>query len=219
MPADRYLRDLELALPWLGAAALALAAPGSRRAPALGAVVLAVVVPHQLLDYRVWRFLHPALPLLVVLAALGARALVVAIETRAGQRAARAVVAVLAIATSSATLVAWRRGAPWQTTWLFDRGGWDAIERARGLCRAYLELSARPPPAVVLQSVLPAAAAPGHALLGHDAEVVPVLDAGLARYDATRADAWILHASQPTPPAMHEVWSDDVSGVRLLVRR
>jgi GPI mannosyltransferase 3 len=218
MPVDRYWRDLGLALPWIGIAALVLAMVGTRRVPLLGVVVVAVVVPHQLLDYRVWRFVHPALPLLVALAAIGAHDLVAALDGRLrarGLSGARAVALVLAGGVAIATVDAWRQGSPWATTWLFDRGGWAAVERARGIDLALLELSARPAPRRIAQAVLPAAATPGHALLGHDVEVVPLLDTNAAPPDV---DVWIMPTSIRAPPQLRELWVDREHGVVVLAR-
>ncbi len=208
MPVDRYWRDLGLALPWIGVPALVLAIVGARRVPLLGAVVLAVVVPHQLLDYRVWRFLHPALPLVVALAGIGVRDGLAALDARLRARGiagARALGLLVAGAIAIATADAWRRGSPWETTWLFDRGGWAAVERARGIDLALLELGARPAPRRIAQAVLPAAATPGHALLGHDVEVVPLLDVGTAPPDV---DVWIMPRSIRAPPQLRELWVD-----------
>lgn len=218
MPADRYWRDLGLALPGLGIALVGLGIAAVRREGWLALVVLAVVLPHQLVAHREWRFLHPALPLVVVLATLGARIVLEAIAGTARGGRARRIGLAVAIATAAATALAWVRGAPWETTWLFDRGGWPAIVRARGLDRAMLELSARPAPTLVVQGVLPGPGAPGAALLGHDVPVAHVVGTSPDAESLADADAWIVGSEQEVPPELTVVFSDPKSGVQLVVK-
>lgn len=218
MPVGRYWRDLGLALPGLGVALLALGVAAVRREVWLAATILAVVVPHQLIAHREWRFLHPALPLALVLAVLGARIVLVALADGGRAVIARRIAFALVVATAAATVLAWARGAPWETTWLFDRAGWPAVVRARGLDRAMLALSARPAPTLVVQAVLPGPAAPGAALLGHDVPVAHVV--GVAQDPAAleRADAWIVGPELEAPPELELVFEDADSGVRVYVR-
>ncbi|MBC8070511.1 MAG: hypothetical protein IAG13_19420, partial [Deltaproteobacteria bacterium] len=125
----------------------------------------------------------------------------------------------LGLALAAATLLAWVRAAPWETTWLFDRGGWPAIVRARGLDRAMLELSRRPSPTRVVQAVLPAAGAPGLALLGHDVLLVHTIGAPPDPAVLATVDAWIVGPEQEVPPELERVFVDARSGVQLIVRR
>lgn len=212
MPVDRYWRDLGLALPGLGIALLAFAGSAARREPWLVAVIAAIVLPHQLLEHRAWRFLHPALPLVVLAAAIGIDALLRRL------RRPRPIAIAAGLAVSAAIVLAWLRGAPWETTWLFDRGGWSAIERARGLDRAMVALSRRDAPHVVVEAVLPGAGSPGLALLGHDAELLYVLDERPPPATLARVDAWIVGPEQAVPDDLQLVYEDPRSGVRVVVR-
>jgi GPI mannosyltransferase 3 len=218
MPIDRYWRDLGLALPGLGIAVLAFALVAARRHAWLLAVVVAVVLPHQLVAQRQWRFLHPALPLLIVLAALGAAVILSGLAQRGRLGAARWLGLALALAVAAATVLAWVRGAPWETTWLFDRGGWAAVQRARGLDRAMLALSSRSAPSLLVQAVLPGPGAPGAALLGHDVPVAHTVGAPQDAEQLAAADAWIVGPEQETPAELTVVMVDPDSGVQLVVR-
>lgn len=175
MPADRYAHHFLLAFDVLAPALLVLAAIGAVRAPLLGLVVLAVLVPHQLVPYKVWRFLHPAMPAMVVLAAVGSVRVVERVAR--GRRAPTLALAAAGLAlVLAASLRAGAREGVWRTTWLYNEGGSAAVDAARGLSRAYLELGRRERLDAVVQAVLPGAAAPGVSSLGHDVPVVHVLD-------------------------------------------
>jgi GPI mannosyltransferase 3 len=218
MPANRYARDFLEALGWMGPVLVACTMAGLRRTTPLALIMLAVVVPHQALSYRVWRFLHPALPLLVILAGVGLGTLM---ERLSGMRP-RWRAGLLAGVTGLGLLeirAALGREAPWATTWLFAHGGMDIVERSRALNLAYLELSAHRSPRRVAQAVLPAAASPGYALLGHDIPVSPVLDAGLDPLHATEVDVWVVPLPLgPTDPELELVWSDALGVVGILRR-
>src|SRR5690606_14794882 len=71
MPVDQYWDGFTDTGGSLRFGLLLAAVVGLRRSKLVGIVFLAIVVPHQWVEVRVWRFLHPALPLLVVLAAWG----------------------------------------------------------------------------------------------------------------------------------------------------
>ena len=63
MPADRYLQHAGLALGTpLVVLGLGLTLLGGRGAWWVSLPAAAMILSHQLLSYRVWRFIHPALP-------------------------------------------------------------------------------------------------------------------------------------------------------------
>jgi len=218
MPADRYVEHFRLALPWLALLLTVFAVIGARRSPALAIVFLAVVVPHQLVPYRVWRFVYAASVILVPLAAVG---LVLMLSRVAHARARLALAGSAVAALLSATVLAWTGPSIWQTTWLYNQGGPEAVERSRGLNRAYLELSRQPRVPRVAQSVLPQNAAPGHALLGHDVEVVHLLG-GRRPLPSSGAMLWITFlpqghdASFAASQGVQVVWRDPEGPVVIL---
>ncbi len=240
MPADRYWRDLNLAMPLLGPVALVLSigAIGWTRVPSttrdgwsdptipLASLAL-IVLPHQFIALKVWRFLYPAQSLLVIAAALGASSLATfmsaghtemdraATRVTARTRILRGIALTAALAGVGLGHV---RRAPWETTWLYDQAGWPAIERTRVTTQAYLWLSTRPAPTRVIQAVLPAVAVPGHVFLGHDVPVVHAAGRQPAREELVGADTWILEADAGYPDSVREVWRSD-DGTILIVQR
>jgi hypothetical protein len=156
--------------------------------------------------------------LLVPLAAVGA-VLVLSRVAHARPRIALAGSAVAALL--AATALAWVRPSIWKTTWLHNQGGAEAVKRSRGLNRAYLELSRQPRVPRVAQSVLPQNAAPGHALLGHDVEVVHLLG-GRQPLPSSAAMLWITFlprehdASFAASPGVQVVWRDPQGPVVIL---
>lgn len=209
MPATRYVRDAWRALGPLAVALPILAGLATRRAAPIVAVALAVLLPHQLLSYRVWRFIHPGVVVVVPLAGIGLATLV-----RVRPRAKAVVLGLVAAASLAELGWATQRGAPWSTSWLFDRGGMEAVERSRSLNRALLEISGEPKPRAVAQAVLPAGASGAYALLGHDVPLVPALDAPVSPQLAATVDVWIVPTSPP-PPGFERIWNDPVAGVEV----
>jgi hypothetical protein len=213
MPADRYVRDAGAALGLLAVVLPLLGVAAGRRGLAIALVMVAVVLPHQLVAYRVWRFVHPALPLLVLWGAVGVDRL----ASRVSEATRRRGLALAAIALLIEVGWATARQAPWTTTWLYDRGGIEAIERSRGLNRAYLALSGRPAPHAIDQAVLPASASPGYALLGHDVVVFTSRDARPTPTEAAGVDVIIApgdaFAGRSPPPGFAVIWRDDVAGI------
>lgn len=216
MPADRYARDFAEALGVLSWVLPILAVAGLRRAGAVGVLLLAVVLPHQLVPYRVWRFLHPALPLLVILSGVGLSVLAATARSR-GRRLAAALIGSVGLLGIVEVVLASSREAPWSTTWLHAHGGMDVVERSRGLNRAYLYLGNAPAPRRVAQAVLPAAGSPGYALLGHDIPVHTVLDRRLDQDEAAEIDVWIVSLPlRGGPPGFELVWTDPIADVGIL---
>jgi hypothetical protein len=171
MPAGRYLVHFGAALDAAAPLVVLLALIGIVRAPALGVVLLAIVLPHQLVPYKVWRFLHPALVLGLVMGVVGACDLIRFAHARHRRLG---LVAALMIGGwfGAGSVRASMQERIWETTWLYNQGGMDAVHASRGLNRAYLELGRRERIDAVVQAVLPPSAAPGLALLGHDAVIV-----------------------------------------------
>ena len=203
MEVDHYLRHAHAALPYLLPALAGLALIGARHQPALGLAMAAFLIAHQALPYRVFRFLHPGLWLVLVLAAIGAAHAAAALRHGLGDQArppvrTRIALGGVALAGLMATAEAWRDDAIWQTTWLWHHGGHEAVERSRALNRAALAMSAEPPARVLVQAVLPAAAAPGHVLFGHDVQLRHPLGRSMSAAQIRSADAWIL-ASDDLP--------------------
>lgn len=203
MPADRYLAHFALAMP-VGVVLLpALAIFGARTAPLLLLLLLAVVLPHQLVPYKVWRFLHPALWLLLILSGVGVGVAADALAPRLRDVRMRRLAAIMLIVVGAAGAAAAMAGETlWQTTWLWHQGGAEAVERSRALNAAALRISAlSPPPARCLQAVLPREAAPGAALFGHSLEVLHPLGGSRPDGAALRAvDCFVLppDAGQPS---------------------
>lgn len=197
MPADRYWEHFWSSMDLVAPLLLVLAVIGGVRHPGLGIALLSIVIPHQLVPYKVWRFLYPAQTLLFVLAVIGAAEL----ARRAAMRGRSARLAVLTLVGGWALVGSVRAsvdGALWKTTWLFNQGGESAVVLSRGLNRAYLELGRREHVGGVVQTVLPRNAAPGLALLGHDVPTVHPLGSEVDPVALEQADAWILRDEPPT---------------------
>lgn len=209
MPLDRYWVHAGQAWGPLRAGLVLLAVAGARRSWLLAAVLCAIVIPHQLIELRVWRFLHPAQPWLVLLA-VGSVDVHLRRRSSASVRAALGMGFALAVAVS---IVAAQRGV-WSTTWLYNQGGWAAVERSRGLHWAALVVSAGPVPTGLVQTVLPRVAVPGRALLGHDC---PWLDPPQDAAGWSTVSHWIIGPG-PTPAGWDVLARDPATDVAVLVR-
>jgi hypothetical protein len=75
-----------------------LAFIGARKSPVLAWLVLAILVPHSLIGHKEYRFIYPALPLLITLAALGTASVLESMTERFPIQRAQLVVASLGIA-------------------------------------------------------------------------------------------------------------------------
>ncbi len=230
MPADRYWAHFGEAAPGLRWLLLPLALVGARRAPSLGLLAAAVLLPHQLVPYKVWRFVHPGLWLVVTLAAIGAvHAAAVASELakqRTGPsagvaRGARLWAAALTLSALVAVPWSWRDGGVWRTTWLHHQGGDDAVVRSRGINRAYLAAGQTRDLRQLVQAVLPEAAAPGLALLGHPARVLHPVGARAGPGALAGSDAWVIPdgPGRTLLPGAPRVFRDPASGVALVRTR
>ncbi len=217
MPGTRYATDAWRAMGLLAVVVAILSAWGLGRAWPIAVVFLSVVVPHQAIPYKVWRFVHPALPLLVVVAAVGLSSLSERLSARSRRGLWVASLMVVAVELGWAAV----REAPWETTWLYAQGGRPAVERSRALNEAFLQVSAGPAPRRIAQAVLPAAASPGYALLGHDVPVHPVLDSPLDAAIAAEVDVWIvpIRDGAVVPSGFEISWRDPVSQVAILRQR
>jgi GPI mannosyltransferase 3 len=106
---------------------------GARRAPALLGVALAIVLAHSLVAHKEYRFVYPALPLLITLAALGTAELIRRVETPETIRGLCA----LAITMWTAASAFIGHSATFSVPWSRFRGAIDAFEMAAtspGLC-------------------------------------------------------------------------------------
>lgn len=102
-----------------------------RRAPFLGCVALAILIPHTLLQHKEFRFLFPLLPILLTLAGIGLADLVATWNARLSTRRARTSVvagALIFVLVTSASLAS-----------VYPR--W---KKAFGNCRAFEDLSHNP---------------------------------------------------------------------------
>ncbi len=216
MPASRYWDHFWVSMGLAAPLILGLAIVGAWRRRALALVFLAVLVPHQLVPYKVWRFLHPAVVMLLLLAVLGAFAVVAALNER-DRRLGAVAVAFFGVWLVVGSVRSSLRERIWETTWLYNQGGEDAVTMSRGLNRAYLELGRRPHLAGVVQTVLPYNAAPGLALLGHDVPTVHPIGSDVSPTAVGVADHWIVretHEGTPLPESARE-WVDPGSGVAI----
>jgi phosphatidylinositol glycan class B len=112
---------------------IALVAIGARRAPALLGVALAIVVTHSFVAHKEYRFVYPALPLLLTLAALGTVELVRRVRGAAAGQASWALV----IAGWTAISASIAHSAIFSVPWSRFRGALTAYENAAtspGLC-------------------------------------------------------------------------------------
>jgi hypothetical protein len=217
MPADRYWEHAELALPYLRGPLVGLAVLGSWRRPTWGLALLAFWLPHQLLEYRVWRFIHPGLFLLVACAAAGFDTLTRYLEGRgAGPKVRQLMVAAGFLVFTGSALRAGSSESLWRTTWAYEQGGAPAIEKMRGLNRAALWVSSQPDPGVTVNQVVPHAAAPGRALFGHLGPRLHLMSNPGQAGQAQAARMWILPAeaeAQVVSAGFRVVWKDPSDAV------
>lgn len=208
MPPSHYLTNWGQVAPvfaWVSAPFAVLAA---RKNPLLAATLIAVVLPHQLVPYKVWRFLHPALWLWLALVAVGWSHL----------RVRRAVKTALAVCVLVGACASWVSQGVWQTTWLHHQGGAEAVGLSRALNRAYLAVSAGPAPQKVAQAVVPQAAAPGAALLGHSCGALHPLGQRVPPAELRAVDLWILRDDGKALRTWPRVWRDPATDVAVLRR-
>ncbi len=55
---------------------------GGRRSPFLGCIVLAIMIPHTFIPHKEWRYIYPAMPLLITLSGIGVTEAVSALNAR-----------------------------------------------------------------------------------------------------------------------------------------
>ncbi len=112
---------------------IALVAIGARRAPGLLAVVGAILLTHSLVAHKEYRFIYPALPLLLTLAGLGTAELVRGLATPRALPAGTAI----AIALWAAVSLTIGHSAMFSVPWSRFRGAISAFHAAAtapGLC-------------------------------------------------------------------------------------
>jgi hypothetical protein len=176
MPASRYLdhgRVVFGLVPFvvlLGAGAVA-----GRRALWLLIPAAALVLSHQALPYRVWRFIHPALPLLVGVSAMGAVRILIYLDKRSPSYTRFGAILLAGTALLSVGS-SWVEGSLWKTTWLYNQGGMLAVRNSAGLNEALLWCSGRVVDEPgrgrkIVQWALPGAALPGLAFVGADVPI------------------------------------------------
>jgi hypothetical protein len=214
MPAlrywDHFIVTSDVAAPLL----LTLGLIGGLKHRGLALVFLAVIVPHQLVPYKVWRFIYPATVILFVLATLGGARLVAAAHQRDAKRAQLVAVG-LGLWMLLGSVRTSINESIWQTTWLHNQGGDEAVAASRGLNRAYLELGKREQLRGVVQTVLPRNGAPGMALLGHDVPTIHPLGTRVPQAPIEVAEFWIVRevdGQRLADPSL-AVWRDEDSGV------
>lgn len=106
---------------------------GARRAPALLGVALAILITHSFIPHKEYRFIYPALPLLITLAALGTAELVRRVQAPRTGPALWAVA--IAIWTAVSALIG--HSAIFSVPWSRFRGAveaYEAVATTPGLC-------------------------------------------------------------------------------------
>ncbi|MTJ52013.1 mannosyltransferase [Anabaena sp. UHCC 0253] len=81
-PWYEYFIFLLKSWSWFSIPILILAIIGLRRSPILGWLVLVIILSHSLLAHKEYRFIYPALPMLMILAGLGTGELVLSLSRR-----------------------------------------------------------------------------------------------------------------------------------------
>jgi phosphatidylinositol glycan class B len=112
---------------------------GARRLPLLLLVAATIVAAHSLIPHKEYRFIYPALPLIMILAGIGTAELVIAARRLTARPAGWHLPAAVAVAIAfwSATSAAVAIGAPERSLWLSRRGeiaAFDALSRADEVC-------------------------------------------------------------------------------------
>jgi hypothetical protein len=121
-PVHRYL-SLEVTY-WSGAFLLVvgLACAGARRLPVLLLVALTIVVAHTLLAHKEYRFIYPALPLIVTLAGIGSAELAARLW---GYTSSRVLVGLALFWIATSAILA--RGREFYPLWFRDGGSIAAM--------------------------------------------------------------------------------------------
>jgi hypothetical protein len=103
---DAYLRMIAAVWSWALVPLLALAAVGTRRRPGMLVAAVAVFATHSVLAHKEYRFVYPAIVLVVVLAALGTGDLIASVRDRARARWIAGVTMAAAVAAWTGTSMA-----------------------------------------------------------------------------------------------------------------
>ncbi|GEM_PF-6866652 len=196
MPRSRYLEHAILVcgpVPLL--ITCVLVGIAGRRARWLVVAASAFFLFHQLLPYRVWRFIHPGLPLVCGVIGIGYVRLLQWIRPRS-PRLARSSPLLFAAGLALSSAEAWSSGSLWQTTWLYNQGGAKAVSSSRELNMALLWCAGDHETKRVVQWLLPGAASPGQAFVGHDIPVLSPLGRPELAPVPRSGDRWIVPSTQ-----------------------
>ena len=199
MPADRYFVHA-WSVGSVGFVLIVLAALAQLRSHwPLALIPLVAFLPHQLVGQKQLHFLHPLGPWLGLAAAATWAQLYASLAPRLSPAMRRAADGLIALALLLGGATGALEGSYWKSTWLFHQGGEAAIARSRALNRAYLQLAEAPLAELrVAQAVLPAAASPDMAHLGHPVPSIPLLE---QTPDARLGPADLLLTWGELPPA------------------
>lgn len=219
MPADRYWEHFSLAAPYLRIPLVLLTLAGIWRRPWWGLLLLAFWLPHQVLEYRVWRFIHPGLFLLVGCAACGLGLVVEEITKRqVKERTPKMLVLAACIGLSASAVDSTVNEGLWKTTWAYAMGGDEGISKMRAMNRAALWLSQQEDRGALINQLLPEGAAPGRALFGHAGPRVHVLS-GKSAAPGSQVRTWLISVDSEQDAqgsGLAVLWRDP-DGVALLV--
>jgi hypothetical protein len=225
MPVRRYLEHGRVVFGLVPLMVLlGLVAWGGRRALWLSIPAAALVLSHQVLPYRVWRFLHPALPLLIGAGAMGAARISSQLGKRSTAYARLGAILLLGTALFSAG-ESWVERSLWKTTWLYNEGGMLAVRASAALNEALLWCSARvgdasSPASKIAQWALPGAGFPGLAFVGADVIVDSPLGEGRPPAVPQPGELWIVpEQGRKQVERQGFLWVHDVSGGYIVAQR
>lgn len=114
---------------------------GARRSPFLAWMLVAIVLPHSFVSHKEWRFIYPAMPLMITLAAIGAAEVFYKLQARIlapqARYAAVAMSVVFFLLASSAMAAAF----PWWKQHRGDLMAFRALSHEPGVCGVALYLN------------------------------------------------------------------------------
>lgn len=183
---------------------LALAAAGTRRAPALLVCAAAVLVPFHFIGHKEYRFVTAALPALVVLMSLGAVGLLARLESRTQRRAT-----VLAVAGWLLAMAAMSFSDTYRPNWTLDRNH----------IFAFRDIGAQDDACGVALVNIRWPHTPGYAGLGRDIPMYEVRSDADARRLEASANYILAGTKAPPPPAPFIRWREYVRPVQYVYKR
>ncbi len=198
--AKNYILIYGAALPLI----LFLAYRGSRRAPVLLVAALAILIPFHVVGHKEYRFLIPAIPVVVLLMGLGTADLV----ARAAGAVTTGRVAV-GIAAWLVAMAAVTLGDTYRPFWVRDRNH----------IRAFREIGSQPDACGVALVGVRWYHTPGYSGLGRD---IPIYESGrepLSPQRASAANYVLVGPKAPVPEPPYVVWREYSRPVEQIYRR